>query len=166
MKNYEFILKRRSIRKYKNIDIPENDIELLLKAAMHAPIPYKNRTWKLILIREKNLIEKISLVSGKQTWIKDANLIIVGVITPVKRAKKWKIVDITIALENIILMVEALGYGSCWVGYFSEKKLKELLNIPLDYQILAYITVGVKDEIPYKRDYGKMDDFISENRFS
>lgn len=132
---------------------------------MHAPIPYENRTWKLVLAKEKNLIENIAKISGRQNWINEANIIIVGIITPAKGVQKWKIVDITIALENMVLMAEALGYGSCWVGYFREKELKELLNVPLDHQILAYITVGVRDEVPVKRDYGKMDDFIYVDKF-
>jgi len=164
-KKYDFILKRRSIRKYKNKDIPEDDMKTILKSAMHAPIPYEGRTWKLLVVEDKNLIDRIAEISGKQEWVRESNKLILGIITPARGEKKWKTVDVTITLENIVMMAEALGYGSCWVGYFKEKRLKELLKIPPDHQVLAYITIGVKNEIPPDRDYGRAEDYIFMNKF-
>jgi nitroreductase len=104
-------------------------------------------------------------LSGGQTWVKEAALIIVGVITPKKGTLKWKTVDVAIALQNIILMAEALGFSSCWVGYFKEKKLKELLNVPEDHSILAYITVGIKGEKPKERQYENINDLVFINSY-
>jgi nitroreductase len=165
MDSYNFILSRRSVRKYKDKDIKKEDLNLILKAASHAPNPYDHRTWKLIVITDKELIERIAEVSGDQLWIKNSNILIIGVILPVKGTVKWKIVDISIAMENMVLMAQALGYGSCWIGYFNEKKLKDILKIPNDCDILAYLTLGVSDEIPKKRDYGITDTYIKKNKF-
>ena len=166
MENYNFILKRRSIRKYKDKKIPQSDIKLILEAARHAPVPYDHATWRLVLISDKELIKKITSISGGQNWVNESALIIVGVITPLKGTLKWKTVDITIALQNMVLMAEALGYGSCWVGYFKENKLKEILNIPEDHNVLAYITLGFKDEEPKKRNYENIENLIFNNKFN
>lgn len=165
MPDYDFIFSRRSIRKYEKREIPEKDIELILEAARHAPLPYDYSTWHLVIVKDKVLIQKIMDISGGQTWVKEANFMVVGVVTPKKGTQKWKIVAVTIALQNVVLMSEALGYGSCWVGYFKEKKLKELLNIPEDNDILAYITIGVKAEIPKERDYEELSNLVSVNTF-
>ncbi len=164
-KKYDFILKRRSIRKYKNIEVPEHDMRTILKSAMHAPVPYEDRTWKLIVIEDKDLVGLVAEISGNQEWVKGSNKLILGIIIPSKGEIKWKIVDVAIALENIVIMSEALGYGSCWVGYFKEKKLKKLLKIPPDHQILAYITIGAKNEVPPERDYGRAEKYIFLNNF-
>lgn len=166
MQNYDFIFSRRSIRKYKNKEIPEKDIKLILEAARHAPSPYDYTTWHLILIKEKLMIQKIMGISGGQSWIQTASLIVVGIVTPKKGTLKWKTVDVTIALQNIALISEALGYGSCWVGYFKEKKLKELLGIPEDNNVLAFITIGVKDEIPKERYYEELSNLVSTDIFT
>lgn len=156
---YDFILKRRSIRKFKNENIPEKDIRVILEAANHAPASYEYKSWKLILIKDKILKEKIARESANQTWVKDANILIVGVMLS-KTNEKWIIADTAIALENMILAAECLGYGSCWVGAFNEKRLKKMLQVPEDKNIFAYIAIGLKDEEPKERAYKKLEEII------
>lgn len=166
MEKYDFILKRRSIRNYKkNKEIPNKDIKIILEAAKKAPNPYKYKTWKLIVIKDRDLIKKIGSLNGSQNWIGSASLIVVGVIRPVKGAAKWKIVDITIALQNLLLISEAIGYGTCWVGSFNEKNLKLLLDIPENCKILTYITIGFKDEVPEDREYCSIQEFSFLNKW-
>ena len=38
--------------------------------------------------------------------------------------KRWYYLDVAIALEHMVLTARDLGIGSCWVGWFDEKKIK------------------------------------------
>lgn len=159
MNVYDFILNRRSVRRYKKKNIPEGDIRIILEAASHAPMAYEYKSWKLILVKDDSLKEKIVNESANQLWIKYANILVLGVILG-RDDKKWKIVDTAIALENIVLASESLGYGSCWIGAFNEKKIKVMLGIPNENSILAYIAIGFKDEKPKEREYKKLDEIV------
>jgi len=39
-------------------------------------------------------------------------------------------VDITIALEHMILAAAAEGLGTCWIGAFLEDEVRKVLSIP------------------------------------
>ncbi len=165
MNNYEFIINRRSIRKFKKRDMPGKDIDIILEAANHSPLAYENYTsWKIVLIRDKKKIYEIANISSNQTWVENANILIVGVMLGDK-GNKWKIVDTAIALENMVLTAEALNYGSCWVGALKQNKIKELLEIPKEYYVLAYIALGYKAERPGKRKYKKLNEIVFKKKF-
>jgi len=35
-----------------------------------------------------------------------------------------------------------LGLGSCWIGLFDEKKVKDILNIPAEIRVLVLMLLG------------------------
>jgi nitroreductase len=74
----EAILKRRSIRKFKNKEIPENIILEMLNAARLSPTGGNVQNWIFGIITDKIQKEKLAEAAGNQTWIKDAPVIIAG----------------------------------------------------------------------------------------
>ena len=48
MKNLEFIYNRKSVRKFKDNEVPREDIIKMLDAAIHAPSPKNQQTWHLL----------------------------------------------------------------------------------------------------------------------
>jgi nitroreductase len=55
-------------------------------------------------------------------------------------------VDVAIALENMVLAATSEGLGTCWVGSFDEEEVKQILKIPEDYRIIALLAVGYSRE--------------------
>lgn len=164
MRGYDYILNRRSIRKYKTFKIPKKHLDMILEAANHSPMAEEYQSWKLILVKNKDLINKIAELSSNQEWVKYADVFIMGIMLSTGDPK-WKIIDTTIALENIVLGAEALGYGSCWIGAFEEEKIKKLLKIPKKDQILAYISIGVKGEEPDERVYKSLGEITYIDKY-
>ena len=56
--------------------------------------------------------------------------------------------DVTISLQNMVIAGWIQGVGSCWMGAFDERKLKETLNLPADSSIVGAIAFGMSDENP------------------
>ena len=56
--------------------------------------------------------------------------------------KYFPLIDIGIAAAHITLAAEAEGLGSCILGWFDERKLKELAGIPASKHLLLDIVVG------------------------
>lgn len=65
MKNLDFIYNRKSIRKFKNDEVPREDIVKILDAAIHAPSPKNQQTWHFVVIQNAELINKISDIVTK-----------------------------------------------------------------------------------------------------
>ena len=73
MKNLEFIYNRKSIRKFKDIQIPKEDILTLLDAATQAPSPKHQQNWHFVVLQNRDIINQMSdIVTESHTQI--ANL--------------------------------------------------------------------------------------------
>ena len=62
--------------------------------------------------------------------------------------EKLSLIDVAIALQNMVVAGWVQGVGSWWMGAFDERKLKATLNLPVDSRIVGAIAFGVPDENP------------------
>lgn len=165
----ELIKKRRSIRKFRNENIPDHKVDLLIEAALRAPSSRSLNPWKFIIISEREMLEKLSMAKQHgSSFLKGATLGIVVCADP-ERCDVW-IEDASIASIYIHLMAESLGLGSCWIQIrermhsntkTSEDYVSELLNIPENIRVESIIGIGYPDEnkSPHKKEeleYGKV----------
>jgi nitroreductase len=171
MKVLEAIQKRRSVRKYKEDPIPEEALLRVLEAARLAPSGKNYQPWKFIIVKDKELKEKLAQASAGQFFIARAPVIIVGCGFPDncyarmgRYMKSWS-VDVTIALEHLILQAQEEGLGTCWIGSFEEEEVKAILNVPEDVKVLALTPLGYPDEIPRFRGRKSLDEIISYDRY-
>ena len=70
-----------------------------------------------------------------------------------------------IAITNIMLQATELGLATCWVRWFDEKKVRTLLNIPENVEIMALLPVGVPDETPLPRPRFKIEDIAFDEKY-
>ncbi len=171
MKVLDVIQKRRSVRKYKEDPIPEKAFRRVLEAARLAPSGKNFQPWKFIIVKDKALKEKLAQASAGQFFMAEAPIIIVGCGFPDncyahmgRYMKSWS-VDVTIALEHLILQAQEEGLGTCWIGSFEEEEVKAILNIPENVKVLALTPLGYPDEIPRFRRRKSLDEIISYDRF-
>ena len=74
--------------------------------------------------------------------------------------------DIGIASEHICLAATELGLGTCMMGWFNEKEIKSLLNIPKNREVNLVISIGYYDnKPPRKKVRKKFEEIVSYNRF-
>ncbi len=171
MKVLDVIQKRQSVRKYKEDPIPEKALMRVLEAARLAPSGKNFQPWKFIIVKDKALKEKLAQASAGQFFMAEAPIIIVGCGFPDncyahmgRYMKSWS-VDVTIALEHLILQAQEEGLGTCWIGSFEEEEVKAILNIPENVKVLALTPLGYPDEIPRFRGRKSLDEIISYDRF-
>lgn len=171
MKVLDVIQKRRSVRKYKEDPIPEKDLMRVLEAARLAPSGKNFQPWKFIIVKDKALKEKLAQASAGQFFMAEAPIIIVGCGFPDncyahmgRYMKSWS-VDVTIALEHLILQAQEEGLGTCWIGSFEEEEVKAILNIPENVKVLALTPLGYPDEIPRFRGRKILDEIVSYDRY-
>lgn len=164
------ILKRRSIRKFSDKKIPEQDIECILKSAMHAPSAKNQQPWQFILLDDKALIKKIPSFSPYAYMCVESPLsILVCGDLKLEQSKDYWPVDCAAATQNLLLAAHAKGLGSIWTGVYPREEImkgfNDLLNLPEHIIPFALIVLGYANEEP-KYDERFKKDRIHKNMWS
>ena len=158
---------RRSVRDYTPQPVKEEDIKAIFESARVAPSACNSQTWRFIAVTDRTLIQKIAQegmrLVVRNAWIDTAPLIIVGCsqldilanrVGSLVTGIEYYQIDLGIAMEHMVLKATELGLGTCWVGWFNEKKIKEILEIPKTIKVLALLSVGYPkdtDATPVKK---------------
>ncbi|MBD3229296.1 MAG: nitroreductase [Candidatus Lokiarchaeota archaeon] len=144
---YEVIKNRRSYRFYES-KMPEKEkVEKILNAARLAPTWANFQGVNYIIVQDSDTVNKIWKAIGQRNKFETAPMFIVGIISPSDSGKnmngeKYYGVDFGICFEHLILAATAEGLGSCWIGWFDEEKIKEILEIPDKYKVMGLTPLG------------------------
>ncbi|MCX7910964.1 MAG: nitroreductase family protein [Endomicrobia bacterium] len=159
MEFIELVKQRYSCRKFLPIPVEEEKIIQCIEAARYAPSACNAQPWKFVVVNDTSLKQKLveAATSGiykLSKFISQAPVIIVVVADKVSflskagsliRNTKFYLIDIGIATEHLVLQATELGLGTCYIGWFSEKGVKKVLNIPENYNIPLIICMGYPD---------------------
>jgi len=96
---------------------------------------------------------------------KNSAFTIVGCGNTVLIDRKWSTVSTSIALQNMVIAAWAMGVGSCWIGDFREGKVKQLLNIPDNWKVVALVSFGYPAEKPKPKRRKSIEKIVSFNKF-
>ncbi len=152
----ELIKIRQSVRKYSDKAVEKEKIEKCLEAARLAPSASNSQPWKYIVVDEKELKNKVAEATFDKVvkfnkFAVEAPIIVVVIIEKPKlitqvgaaiKNREFPLIDIGIAAEHFCLQAAELGLGTCMLGWFNQKKIKELLNIPKKKTLGLVITLG------------------------
>lgn len=140
---------RKSVRNYTSEPVTEDQIEILLKAAMAAPSAVNCQPWAFVVVTDRKTLDKLGdiLPSAKMIYKAGAAIIVCGM--PEKAHKKmadYAVIDSTLASENILLAAEAIGLGAIWTAVYPYpdrmESVRSILNIPPDVIPLNVIPIG------------------------
>jgi nitroreductase len=150
---YEVVRTRRSIRSYRPDPVPDDVLKRVLEAARISPSGSNRQPWKFIIVKNKELKRKLAVACHNQMFIAEAPIVIVacGYNIHWNRGEYMgdlsMLIDVSIAFTHLILAARAEGLGTCWIGSFSNKEVKEILRIPEDVNVVAITPLGYpKDE--------------------
>ncbi|MGC8976395.1 MAG: nitroreductase family protein [Candidatus Ratteibacteria bacterium] len=151
---YEIIKKRRTIRRFKQREIP---LELLIKfvdMARIAPSGANMQPIEYIIVNDKNIVDKIFPLTGWAGYLgkegpppegkRPVAYIVVLINNEIKSPTPKH--DVGAAVENILLSATYEGIGTCWIGSLNREKLRNILNVPENYEIDTIIAFGYPDE--------------------
>ncbi len=155
----DILKQRRSIRRFKQEEIPLAVLKELVDAAALAPSAANNQPLRYVLIREKNLLKA---VFEQTTWgghVRPHRDPEFGVTSPVaflavcaadqgsQTPAPAAAVDAGAAIQSALFRAADLGLGACWIGAFNRQKVNALLG--LDKLTVIYLVgLGVPAESP------------------
>ena len=165
MELLEVLAKRRSVRRFKPLPIPEEDLEKLLFALQRAPTDASAQLYSVVRVKDPALRDEIARLSGDQEHIRQAAefFVLLADIHRLERllehrgqkmapwprtALHFAILDAGLAGAYLALTAEALGYGVCFIGGVLNgiEALLDLLKLPPGVLPVAGLAVGVPDE--------------------
>jgi len=66
-------------------------------------------------------------------------------------AEAYLRLNAAIALDHLTLRAVDLGLGTCWVMMFNQEKVKEILGLDENYNVVALLPIGYPDQKPKAR---------------
>jgi len=151
---YELITKRQSERQYDVRPVESDKMMQCIQAARLAPSACNAQPWKFIVVDEPELKKQLASATagmGMNKFAFDAPAIVAIVlekpnvmskIGSVLKGKEYTLIDIGIAAAHFCLQATDLGLGTCIIGWFDEKKVRKLLQVPNKKRIPLLLTVG------------------------
>lgn len=148
------ILERRSVRKFKQEQVPHAAVGRLLDAARWAPSAGNIQPWDFYVVYNNDKKQSLVRAALNQKFIGEAPVIIVVCARPEMTAARYRergrnlyaIQDTAAAVQNILLAAEGYGLATCWVGAFDENLVTESLNLEHGLMPVAIIPVGYAEE--------------------
>lgn len=148
------IFRRRSIRKFLEEEISQEDIREILKAGMAAPSAKNNQDWVFIFIEDPADIERFIQVHPNGFAMRTAPVNILVCADKNKNkdpAFDWGMLDAAAAMENMLIMATKLGYGSLWVGVAPDPKrvacIREICALPEHISPVGIVSVGKTEKV-------------------
>ncbi len=156
MEFLELAKNRRSIRRFKDEAISDEQLGRLIEAAISAPSGGNCQPWHFYVIKDDEKKHDIATKAFNQAFIATAPAVIVVCREPETSAAKYadrgrnlySIQDTAAAVQNILLCAVSMGLGGCWCGAFDEKILSEILELPAERKPVAVVPVGVPAVTP------------------
>ncbi len=142
---YQAIKKRYSCRSYSSKPIEPEKLEKILEAARLAPSAKNLQDWRFVIVTDEEKRKQVAIAANEQMFIATAPAIIVGCSNTdymMRCNQKISSIDVAIAMEHISLAATAEGLATCWIGSFFPEKVKKVLDIPKEIEIVELMPIG------------------------
>ncbi len=144
MDTLDCILSRKSVRKYSDQQVSDEQIVTLLRAAMAAPTGKNVRPWEFVVVRDRAVLDTMAQELPYAKMLTQASVAIV-ICGDAEKSAYWY-VDCSAATQNLLLAAENMGLGAVWTAtYPYEDRMdvcKRCLNLPDNILSLCVVPIG------------------------
>ncbi len=141
----EAIQKRYSCRSYHDKPVEKEKLDLVFEAARIAPSAKNLQDWRFVAVTDPETRTKLRAAANNQPFIEQAPVVIAAcsISDEVMRCGQAVApIDVSIALDHITLQASQLGLATCWVGSFYPDKVRPILGIPENVEIVELMALG------------------------
>ena len=154
---FEFLVSRQSVRGYSDKFVEPEKLTRCLEAARMSPSACNAQPWKFVVVTDTQLKKKLAEFTssgnfGQMNQFTDQVPVFVVIVREspnlssrigtLLKDKPYTLMDIGIVALQFCLQATAEGLGTCILGWFNEKKVKKLLQIPKSKRAELIITLG------------------------
>jgi len=161
---FELVQKRYSVRAYKPDPVEDDKLGQVLEAARLAPTASNRQPFQIIVIHTAGREAELRRIYGK-SWFAQAPLLIAICAIPAQSwirrdGKNYADVDVTIAMDHLILAATNLGLGTCWVAAFDPAATREVLHLPAGVEPIAFTPLGYPADQPGPKERKSLPELV------
>lgn len=143
---------RRSMRKFTEELLTQDEVVALLRSALIAPSSKGSHPWEFVVVEDKELLRQLARCKDRGAELIEGAPLAVAVLADPAVSDVW-IEDASVATTMMLLQAEDLGLGACWVqvrnrtmedGKPAEEMVRAILHIPEHLRVLSIVAVGHK----------------------
>ena len=156
MELQEAILKRRSVRKFTEDAVTDEELRQIFEAVRWSPSWANTQVWEFIVVRDKAVIEKVTGTYAEKNPATKCSLTASALIVACAKTgisgcyggeeltaiHNWYMFDLGIAVQTLCLKAHELGLGTVVVGLLDHEACKKILAVPEDRKVVAVIPIG------------------------
>ncbi|NCC23829.1 MAG: nitroreductase family protein [Deltaproteobacteria bacterium] len=147
MEVFEAIANRRSVRKYTDKPVADDQIRTILEAAMMAPSAGNAQPWQFVVVRDREILAALKDINPYAAMAARAPLgiLVCGDLSLEKYPGYW-VQDCSAAIQNMLLTIHGLGLGAVWTGIHPMADrvagFRKLFKLPDHVVPLGFIIIG------------------------
>lgn len=175
----EVITGRRSIRRYTREEVPEQVLQDILEAVRWAPSWANTQCWEIIVVRDQQVKEQLRVVLSPKNPAGPAMVsapLVMAVCgknrisgfykgDAVTRFGDWKLYDLGLATQNILLAAASHGLGTVVAGAFDHHKAGRILGLPEEVEVVTLVPLGYPDHEPGPPKRRPLEEFVHQNQY-
>ena len=167
---FKIVEDRRSMRKYAEIPVEEEKLQLILETANKAPSAGNLQGYEIYVVRKLEQRQALVKAAWDQDFLAEAPEVLIFCANPSRSAVKYgergatlySIQDATIACTYSQLAAKAQGLDTVWVGAFDEAEVIEIAHLPPDLRPIIMLPIGYAGRIPSVRPRRELRDLVHE----
>lgn len=156
MELHEAILKRRSVRKFTDEVVTDEELRQIFEAVRWSPSWANSQVWEFIVVRDKELIKKVTGTYSEFNPARTCSLTASALIVACAKTgisgcyggkeateiQSWYMFDLGMAVQTLCLKAHELGLGTVVVGLLDHATCKNILDVGEGYKVVAVIPIG------------------------
>jgi nitroreductase len=157
------------VRAYESTPVEEEKLQQVLEAARLAPTAANRQPFRLIVISTEGREDELQRLY-RPKWFTQAPLIICACAVPEEGwvridGKPYVEVDVTIAMDHLILAAHSLGLGTCWIADFDPVAAREILGLPDGIEPIVFTPLGYAADQPRSKRRKALSDLVRYERW-
>lgn len=156
MELQEAILKRRSIRRFTDHYVTDDELKKLLEAARWAPSWANTQVWEFVVVRDREVIRSLTECYSETNPARTCSFACSALIAVCMKAKvsgfkggeartkfgDWGLFDLGLTVQNLALTAHELGLGTVVVGSMDHDRMKAILGLPETMEVVVTLPIG------------------------
>ena len=170
MEYQKLIRQRYSCRAYQSREVEAEVLQRVLEAFVLAPTAANRQSMGLVVVRTSGREEELRRVYKADWFAAQPPMVVCACAVPGKcwtrrDGKNYADVDVSIAMDHLILAATDQGLGTCWVGAFDPAAAREVLGLPEGVEPVAFTPLGYPADSARPKLRRKLEELVHQERW-
>lgn len=158
---------RRSVRKYEEAAVSDDELNQVLETARYAPSWANKQGWHILVVKSAETRAKVAEAIEGNPGAKATNqapVLLAVCMDPAlsgnMNGKEYYMTDAGILMDHLMLAAADLGLGTVFIGAFDEDKVRVVLGVPDEFRIVGLTPLGTPAKMPGERPRNELADIV------